>query len=102
MSHVTAAGTSRAGVSPPSKILGLVPESLRLSEDEARCRVRFSADEPFFRGHFPDYPIVPGMIMVDGLVALAQRWSGSAAPLGRLAEAKFRAEVRPGSEVEYR
>jgi hypothetical protein len=41
------------------------------------------------------------MIMLDGLVRLAQRWSGSQAPLSRLSEAKFRAEVRPESEVEY-
>jgi 3-hydroxyacyl-[acyl-carrier-protein] dehydratase len=34
-------------------------------ESSAWGRRRFSADEPFFRGHFPGNPIVPGVIILE-------------------------------------
>ena len=79
-------------------------------EDEyAVCIYRFREDEWFYRGHFPEMPLTPGVIMLE---AMAQ----AAAVLGCLSEGpilqdevvvfmaldrvKFRKPVFPGDEVE--
>lgn len=30
-----------------------------------------TADEPFFQGHFPDYPIMPGVLVIEALAQTA-------------------------------
>ena len=37
----------------------------------ALCEVRFEAGEPFFRGHFPGTPIVPGVLLVEACAQTA-------------------------------
>jgi 3-hydroxyacyl-[acyl-carrier-protein] dehydratase len=80
-------------------IWGLVEGTLARGEDGASCVLRFAESEAFFAGHFPDYPIVPGMVMIESLVRLAQHFSGSGAPLSAIADAKFVHEVRPGEDI---
>ena len=41
-------------------------EVIQCDERSITGRYRFD-DEPFFEGHFPDYPVVPGVILVEGL-----------------------------------
>lgn len=38
---------------------------------KAVCAKTFKADEPFFRGHFPGDPIVPGVILTEALAQTA-------------------------------
>jgi 3-hydroxyacyl-[acyl-carrier-protein] dehydratase len=67
---------------------------------------RFTAEEPFFAGHFPGHPIVPGVVLVEGLAqtmayfALLHR-PGSQVFLVGIEKARFRAVVEPGQEVRY-
>ena len=51
----------------------------------------FTYDEYFFRGHFPEYPIVPGVITVE---ALAQTGAVSI-----LSKEEFKGSVVPGDQV---
>lgn len=51
------------------------------AEKEITCRLTLHEDKPFFSGHFPDYPIWPGVMTVE---ALAQ----SAAALVNLTQQK--------------
>ena len=67
---------------------------------------RFAPDEPFFAGHFPSYPVVPGVLLVECLaqcggagIASQSAGAGSILFLATVEKAKFRRQVRPSDEV---
>lgn len=57
-----------------------------------------AADHPALPGHFPGYPIVPGVVLLDEALAVIDRAFGITPPL-RLLRVKFMAPVGPGEEV---
>jgi 3-hydroxyacyl-[acyl-carrier-protein] dehydratase len=65
-------------------------------------------NEPFFVGHFPDYPVMPGVLIVEAIAqsgALLMSKSLDIDPAGKtilfmsLDNGRFRAPVRPGDEL---
>lgn len=66
---------------------------------------RFTESEFFFPGHFPTYPIVPGVILIETLAqcggAGARMISDNPGLffLAAVEKAKFRRRVKPGEEV---
>jgi 3-hydroxyacyl-[acyl-carrier-protein] dehydratase len=69
-------------------------------------------NEPFFPGHFPREPVMPGVLIVEamaqaGAVALLSmpEYAGKIAYFGAIDKAKFRRKVVPGDtlhlEVEF-
>lgn len=70
--------------------------------ESATCRKTFHAEEPFFRGHFPGDPLVPGVILTEALAqtaGLAAGQPGKAFRLSAIKGMKFFAAVRPGQEI---
>jgi len=55
-------------------------------------------DHPSLAGHFPHRPIVPGVVILDGAIALMLR-DRPASRVASLDDVKFLARVSPGSEV---
>ena len=63
-------------------------------------------DLDLFRGHFPDYPVLPGVIIMEALaqaacfcILLAREKEGSVGFLTGIDKAKFRRQVRPGETL---
>jgi beta-hydroxyacyl-ACP dehydratase FabZ len=67
-----------------------------------------TANEEFFQGHFPDHPVMPGVLIVEALAqtACVLQLSSKGIPEGKVAyfmginEAKFRQPVFPGSVLK--
>jgi len=56
------------------------------------------ADHPSLPGHFPGRPLVPGVVLLDRVVAAIEAAHGPLGPL-RLPQVKFMQPLRPGEEA---
>ena len=83
----------------------------RVVEMERKTRIvaikNVTVNEPHFQGHFPDYPIMPGVLMVEAmaqaggallLTEIPDRESKLMVFTG-IEEAKFRRPVTPGDQL---
>lgn len=90
----------------------LVDKIIELEPGKSAVGIKnVTANEPFFQGHFPDFPIMPGVLIVEALAqtagiaanAEAAGADGSGeAKLGVLAsidEMKFKKQVAPGDTL---
>ena len=66
-----------------------------------------TVNEPFFVGHFPEYPVMPGVLVVEAMAQVAGVLVLSQIPdrhnklvlLASVEQAKFRKPVRPGDQL---
>lgn len=83
----------------------LVDEVVERSEKHIITRKTFRPDEFFTQGHYPDHPIVPGIILCEvgmqsGAILLSQ-FAGDGVPVAtRMNDVRFRQMVNPGDCVE--
>jgi len=82
----------------------------RIEELEAERIVgikNVTVNEPFFAGHFPDYPVMPGVLIIEAMAQVAGVLVLSGIPdrknklvlLAGVDGAKFRKPVRPGDQL---
>jgi len=84
-----------------------VDEIVEASNEKIVAKHVFTEKEFFFKGHFPEYPVVPGVVLVEtmaqsggaGLRKLGVLGDGSLFFLATVDKVKFRRQVRPGDEV---
>ena len=80
-----------------------------VSDDSCIGIKNVTYNEPQFQGHFPDRPVMPGVMLIEGMAqtagALCVHASKSARPkivyFMTIDKAKFRRPVGPGDTVEY-
>lgn len=68
-----------------------------------------SINEPFFQGHFPQFPVMPGVLIIEGMAQTACVFASI--ELGKNSEstvyfmgidrAKFRKPVVPGDQLQF-
>ena len=86
----------------------LVDKILELEEGKRAVGIKnVTANEEFFNGHFPEYPVMPGVLIIEALAQV-----GAVAMLikdenrGRLAffagidNCRFKRQVRPGDQLK--
>lgn len=85
----------------------LLDEIVSQSDNKIVCRRTFQPSEFFFQGHYPDYPLVPGVILCEAamqagavLLCEAAKASQGVPVAGRLNDVKFKRMIRPGDTVE--
>ncbi len=66
-----------------------------------------TANEPFFQGHFPEYKVMPGVLIIEalaqvGAVAILSQPEnqGKLVLFGGIKNARFKKQVRPGDKLE--
>jgi 3-hydroxyacyl-[acyl-carrier-protein] dehydratase len=67
-----------------------------------------TANEPFFAGHFPDYPVMPGVLIVEAMAQCAALLGLREMPdrdkklflFGGVDKARFRRPVVPGDQLK--
>jgi len=84
----------------------LVDRIISLKENKVVGIKNFTIDEPFFEGHFPQHPVVPGAIIVEAMAQIAGVYllyksenRGKLAYFGGINKAKFRKPVFPGDQL---
>ena len=63
-----------------------------------------TGNEPFFEGHFPDYPVMPGVLIIEalaqtGAVMMLQESEVQIPLFAGIDKARFRRQVVPGDQL---
>ncbi|WP_320046624.1 3-hydroxyacyl-ACP dehydratase FabZ [uncultured Ilyobacter sp.] len=86
----------------------LVDKIVELDKEELKIVgiKNVTINEDFFNGHFPGHPIMPGVLIVEGMAqclgVLVMEPNGSQVPyFAAIENVKFKAPVRPGDQIVY-
>ncbi|MGB0600224.1 MAG: 3-hydroxyacyl-ACP dehydratase FabZ family protein [Rubripirellula sp.] len=98
---------------PHRSPMRLLDEIVTQDDSTIHCRKTFHEEEFFVQGHFPDHPIVPGVIQCEcclqaGAILLSAQTaedqtagdSGLVPVATRMDSVKFKRMVRPGDTVD--
>lgn len=85
----------------------LVDRILELEEGKRAVGLKnVSGNEPFFQGHFPGYPVMPGVLIMEALAQVGAvvllklpEYAGHIALFAGLEEVRFRKQVIPGDQL---
>jgi 3-hydroxyacyl-[acyl-carrier-protein] dehydratase len=89
----------------------LVDRIIEMDRDESAVGIKcVTINEPFFQGHFPSFPVMPGVLIIEGMAQTAgalcvHNLGASYKPqlvyfMG-IDRAKFRKPVLPGDQLHY-
>lgn len=85
----------------------LIDEIVELDgEKRVVAKKNVTINEPFFQGHFPDYPVMPGVLIVEalaqtGAVAILNKEEnkGKIGFLAGIDKCRFKRQVKPGDQL---
>ncbi len=88
----------------------MIDRVIEVDRDQSCIGIKnVTINEPFFPGHFPGRPVMPGVLMIEGMAQTAgaicgmvnSRNNPPSVLLLTIDKAKFRRPVLPGQVVEY-
>ncbi len=89
----------------------LVDRIYDMNGDESCVGVKnVTINEPFFNGHFPQFPVMPGVLIIEGLAqtagalcvsSLKENYKAELVYFMGIDRAKFRRPVVPGDQIHY-
>jgi 3-hydroxyacyl-[acyl-carrier-protein] dehydratase len=89
----------------------MVERMFDMKGDESGVGVKnVSINEPFFQGHFPQFPVMPGVLIIEGLAqtagalcvaSLGETYVPQVVYFMAIDRAKFRKPVLPGDTLFY-
>ncbi|MBD8925099.1 MAG: 3-hydroxyacyl-[acyl-carrier-protein] dehydratase FabZ [[Eubacterium] rectale] len=75
--------------------------------EKAVAKKNVTMNEPYFMGHFPGNPVMPGVLIVEALaqtgavaILCQDEWKGKTAYFAGINNAKFKQKVVPGDTLE--
>ncbi|HBO43261.1 MAG TPA: beta-hydroxyacyl-ACP dehydratase [Planctomycetaceae bacterium] len=86
----------------------LVDQIVERTDSKIVCTKTFSGKEDFFAGHYPGYPLVPGVLLCEAAMqagaillsgCLAQEAPGKVPVATRINDVRFKRMVRPGETI---
>jgi beta-hydroxyacyl-ACP dehydratase FabZ len=85
----------------------MVDRVVELTETTAAGIKNVTANEPFFQGHFPEYPVMPGVLIAEALAQMGAVLVMSQLPnpqdklilFASIDQCKFRRQVIPGDQL---
>lgn len=85
----------------------LIDQVVELEEEKRAVGIKnVTFNEPFFQGHFPEYPVMPGVLIVEalaqvGAVAMLKKEEnkGKLALFAGIDKCRFKRQVKPGDQL---
>ena len=75
--------------------------------EKAVAKKKVTMNEPYFMGHFPGNPVMPGVLIIEALaqtgavaILCQDEWKGKTAYFAGINNAKFKQKVVPGDTLE--
>lgn len=113
-------GATKLGSADIGRILKLLPHRyplllvdriIEMDGDKSGIGIKnVTINEPFFQGHFPSHPIMPGVLLIEGMAQTAgalcvtsmeEQYEPSLVYFMAIDRARFRRPVIPGDTVYY-
>jgi len=85
----------------------MIDKVIEIEEGKRAVAIKnVTANEEFFNGHFPDYPVMPGVLIVEalaqtGAVAMLKQeaYKGKLAFFTGIDNCRFKRQVKPGDQL---
>lgn len=113
-------GLQQLGTADISRLMKLLPHRFPfllvdrmfdMDRDESAVGLKnVTINEPFFQGHFPEYPVMPGVLIIEGLAqtagalcvhSLGESYTPHLVYFMGIDRAKFRKPVVPGDQLYF-
>ncbi|TSB48583.1 3-hydroxyacyl-ACP dehydratase FabZ [Alkalicoccobacillus porphyridii] len=85
----------------------LIDKVVEVEEGKRAVAIKnVTANEEFFNGHFPDYPVMPGVLILEALaqtgavsILTKEENKGKIGLFGGIEKCRFKRQVKPGDQL---